>query len=200
MKTTSRQSWEERLRAARSSDIPAVLRHLADDPEISVRQAVAENPATPPGTLDQMARAPAESVRWYVAANPSTPPGTVELLASDSNSNVRIAVAGRPDCPPATLAQLAQTGGLVRRVVAGHRNTPPGVLGCLLQDKDPFVAQQAAANPSLPRAALAMYQLAGGHKDTSLLLLHGTLTGYQRGCRCEDCRQCGYKFISSCCL
>jgi hypothetical protein len=88
-----------------------------------------------PGVLAQLAGHPDRKVRSGVAWNAGCPPGLLALLAQDPDRGVRQALAGNPICPPEVLQQL-------------------------IQDPDLVVQAVASRHPGLPRAALAMWQLA----------------------------------------
>jgi hypothetical protein len=91
----------------------------------------------------------------------STPPAVLRKLAEETSWVPLSFLAGNRNTPPDILARLAANPvSEVRRGVAGNRSTPPDILEMLLAD--PETATVAADNPSLPRAALAMYQLAHG--------------------------------------
>jgi hypothetical protein len=90
---------------------------------------------------------------------PSCPAEAFPQFVQNRNLNIRVTAASHPNCPPEVLEAMAQTG-TVRRAVAGNPRTPVAVLEQLLADQDSAVSQTAAANPSLPRATLAMWQLA----------------------------------------
>jgi copper chaperone CopZ len=90
---------------ATSPDLPpAVLTELARDPDDEVRQAVAGNPATPPGALADLAWQ--WPCRWAVAANVATPEPLLAHVSSDWDPAVRAAVARNPGAPAEVLACL----------------------------------------------------------------------------------------------
>jgi hypothetical protein len=80
-----------------------------------------------------------DSAKEALAENQSCPAGLLDRLGSDPNRYVRMAVVSNLKCPPAVRG----------RALEG-----------LLQDPDPDVARWAADQPDVPRAALAMWQLA----------------------------------------
>jgi hypothetical protein len=80
-------------------------------------------------------------------------------LSQDEYWYVRYGVASNPMCHPAVLAQLSDDSHpQIRQQVANNPACPVNTLIDLL--KDPVAAYLAAANPHLPRSALAMWQLA----------------------------------------
>jgi hypothetical protein len=97
---------------------------------------------------------------WALAGNPNCPPALLSKL-SQSGATARTHVAAHPACPPATLAALAlDSDSDVRQMVAHNRHCPPELLEQLLHDPALQVQKTAADNQNVPRAALAMWQLA----------------------------------------
>jgi hypothetical protein len=111
---------------------PAALTQLAHSSEFGVRTLVAANPNTLAETLEQLSYDPA--CCQQVASNTSTPTAILESMSEDLSY-------------------------VVRELVAANSNTPLPTLEKLLRDPLGWIAQAAAANPSLPAATLAMWQL-----------------------------------------
>jgi Leucine rich repeat variant len=93
------------------------------------------------------------SVREAVADNPKTPPPSLEGLADDPLSSVRMAVAGNLNTPAASLEKLARDEvHYVRWGVANNEQSPPSLLKSLTQDPDSHVRNQAKQNPNTPKS------------------------------------------------
>jgi hypothetical protein len=152
---------------ARSTRRPAVLARLAKARSWRVRQAVAANPAAPPGVLRTLlADARLEVVlaaadRQQLA--PAAPAALARLARRELSDDHRRALAEHPACPGPVLAKLARDNNpAIRRTVAAHRSTPAPVLARLVADERADVRAAAAANASLPPEGL---QRAAGQAD-----------------------------------
>ena len=156
---------------AETSDDPMVLANMTSDPHMSVRVAVASNPAAPRGArrllsqdpepevraawanttddqaaLDRLvAREQVTFVRCEAAANPLAGADTLDRLAGDPNPRVRLEAAANPSTRPDTLVVL--TGDTDRRVRAGVAKNSS------LADPDAVDALSRDGSPSV-RAAL----------------------------------------------
>jgi len=93
----------------------------------------------------------------------STQIDTIVSLISRSPDDLSCPPAGFEHLShlPEYLERLSQDpDSQVRQRAASSFSTPPGTLESLLSDVDSWVASTAAHNPNLPRAALALWQLA----------------------------------------
>jgi hypothetical protein len=147
----SRQD-ERRHRAAQSSAAsPAVLRRLARDSVLYIREAAIANPNTSPETLRQTVEGPAQTAglkHWFTG------------VGIDSDYWLCRVAATNPACPPDILVRLGRSNDLgLRRLAAGNPSLPIEQTQSLLRDPDPWVAQAAADNPGLPAYLRAMWQL-----------------------------------------
>jgi len=122
-----------------------------------------ENENCPPEAIQLVA----DSVmvtNYTVAAtmlgNPNCPAGAFPELVSSANGYIQLAIVKHPNCPPEILELLSHQAVPIREIVAANQRTPGATLERLLSDRVGTVSRAAAANPSLPRRALAMWQLA----------------------------------------
>ncbi|MET9466471.1 hypothetical protein ABZY44_17030 [Streptomyces sp. NPDC006544] len=145
-----------RMLVAQRRDLPAHLRDvLADDPDASVAKAVASHPGLSEERLRAMVARYGVQVLAQVAANPDTPPALLEDLARH-DPPVRRAfreVAAHPNATEAALLPCLRDPK-AQAHAARHPALSPPVLVDLLTHASPDVAEAAAANPSLPRAAM----------------------------------------------
>ncbi len=146
-----------RMLVARRRDLPPRVRDaLAGDPDAAVVQAVAPHPGLSEAALRAMVERYGVQVLARVAANPDASGALLEDLTRH-RPGVRRAlkeVARHPGATgPALLACLADR--TARPLAAAHPALPPEALIELLGDEDHRVAEEAAANPSLPRAVMA---------------------------------------------
>ena len=127
---------ELRLREAAAENLAtpiSLLVRLAGDAESSVRTRVAMNPATPIALLEQLARDADDGVRSQVAENPATPIALLERLAGDAEWRPRYKAAGNPATPIALLERLAGDEEVsVREAVAENPATPIAIKGTIL--------------------------------------------------------------------
>ncbi|MGI5478881.1 hypothetical protein [Streptomyces lavendofoliae] len=152
-----------RMLLGRRRDLPAtILDALAADPDAKVVASVAAHPGLTEARLRAMVDRHGPRVAAMVASNPDATPALLEDLAG-REPPVRTAlreIARHPRASaPALLACLEDARA--RPVAAAHPALPPAVVVELLGDADWQVAQSAAANPSLPRAAMSRL-LTGG--------------------------------------
>jgi len=141
---------------------PAVLAKLSQNTSFRVRQEVARHPDTPTEVIIELTQDAGDIVVATAAGHPNCPPGQLRQLSRDSRSDVRTAVAANPSCPTDTLLWIGSHIKDRKTLVglAANPSCPPALLEQLLQNTYPAVAQAAADNQNLPRAALAMWQLA----------------------------------------
>ncbi|GAA2617721.1 hypothetical protein GCM10010425_09150 [Streptomyces spororaveus] len=145
-----------RMLVAQRRDLPAHLRDaLAVDPAASVVRAVAAHPGLSEELLRAMVARHGVQVLAAVAANPDASGALLEHL-TQHRPGVRRAlkeVAKHPHATgPALLACLADRTS--RPLAAAHPALPPEAITGLLADEDRWVAEEAAGNPSLPRAVM----------------------------------------------
>lgn len=92
-------SWEGADRAkAAAFGSPDLLRSLANDPEPRVREVVASNEDTDPGTVSALRRDPVATVRAAAVAHPAATEQSVLSAVDDQDWEVRVA-ACRPSLP-----------------------------------------------------------------------------------------------------
>lgn len=154
--------WQVRYETALNRYCPSsALGPLAGDGDQRVRAAAAGNPNCPVALLPQLAADRGGSVRLAVALRPDCPAGLLDRLGQDRSTKVRwAALSNKNFCSPEALAAAsASSNRSIRLAAADNQGCPPAVLERLLRDRVDVVVQAAAANPSLPRAALAMWQL-----------------------------------------
>ena len=73
------------------------------------------------------------------------------IFVEETELSTDFRTANDPETSSSTLRVLAGVSNwLVRRSVANHPNTSPGVLLCLAEDKDPIVKAFAIYNPNMP--------------------------------------------------
>ncbi|MEU9862556.1 hypothetical protein AB0D99_16960 [Streptomyces sp. NPDC047971] len=167
-----------RIAAASPDEVEA----LAASRNPALRMLLAQRRDLPPGTRDTLAADPDAKVARSIAAHPGLSEAQLRSLVERYGGGVVARVATNPDTPPALLEELtrheppagktlrevarhrrATSGALLacltdsraRRIAAGHPALPPQVVVELLTDADGEVAEAAAANPSLPCAAMA---------------------------------------------
>ncbi len=128
-----------KLRLAKRTHYPAVLRELAGDAHHRVRSAVAANTATPSATLRQLSKDTNPTVVAAVAVNPSAPARLLEALARSKHTRIAVAVARNPGAPAELLATF-------------------------LDRYEPRTKNAALDNPALPfEVKLAFTSSKGGH-------------------------------------
>ncbi|MEU9101017.1 hypothetical protein [Streptomyces sp. NPDC048361] len=146
-----------RLLVARRRDLPAEIRDaFATDPDASVVAAVAAHPGLSEGHLAAMLGRHGARVAAQVAANPDVTSDLLDDLARHrppARKALRAIAEHRRAKAAALLVCLSDERA--RRTAAGHPALVPAVLTRLLTDDDWQVVEAAAANPSLPREAMA---------------------------------------------
>jgi hypothetical protein len=146
---------------------PATLSHcrtsLAADDDLVLRRSLAWNPATPSAALEILSRDGNSEVRREVAVNPNVTSMVLTELSGDQDEEVRRSVAENPRTPLGTLVMLSSDGAPnVRLLVAGNLNTPADVLAVLSQDLEDGVRRSVAKNPG---ASLSVLELLSKDKD-----------------------------------
>ncbi|WP_455355121.1 hypothetical protein [Streptomyces sp. SYSU K217416] len=146
-----------RMLLAQRRDLPAEIRDaLATDPDAKVVTSIAPHPGLSEAQLRAMVDRHGVRVVAKVAANPDATPALLEDLARHEPSvhkAFREVARHRNATASALLACLADK--LARPTAAGHPALPPAVIVELLTDADWQVVEAAAANPSLPLAAMS---------------------------------------------
>ncbi|MFD4867358.1 hypothetical protein [Streptomyces sp. NPDC058412] len=145
-----------RREVAASRDLPDhAWRQLDDDPDVSVRRAAAHRPDTPPHVLLRLLHAHGDlsHIRPMLVDHPNFPRHELRGFVEKQDPRVRILALKDLELPPADLRELAaSTESFLRAGTARHPNIPTDLLELLLADPEPSVADDAAANPLLPRA------------------------------------------------
>lgn len=145
-----------RMLLALRRDLPARIRDtLAGDLDAKVLKAVAPHPGLSETQLRTMVERHGARVVTAVAANPDATPALLEDLARHRppvHKAFREIARHRHATAPALLTCL--TDRRARPTAAGHPALPPPVVVELLTDSDWQVVEAAAANPSLPTAAM----------------------------------------------
>ena len=145
----------ERAAVARCNGVlpSAVCKRLADDPEWTVRMAMAttikgpcwmfelfasdestrgglaQNVSCPPDLLDSLARCGDEYLRQSIAQNSSCSPELLADLVEDENWDIDIDVANNPSCPPDLLRKfMHHESGEVTEAAANNPSCPPDML------------------------------------------------------------------------
>ncbi|WP_446038971.1 hypothetical protein [Streptomyces sp. SID1121] len=161
---------------------PPEVEELARSANPEVRMLLAQRRDLPPEIRDALAADPDAKVVKSVAPHPGLSDATLRATVDRHGVRVVAAVAANPDATPALLADLTRHEPPVRKALravarhpratapallaclsdrdagplaAGHPALPPPVIEELLTDTDPRTAEAAAANPSLPLAAMS---------------------------------------------
>ncbi|WTW92537.1 hypothetical protein OG216_03720 [Streptomycetaceae bacterium NBC_01309] len=144
--------WELALRRDLAA---AVYARLAADAISGVRAHTAGNPAIDVAVMRTLASDTGHNVQRSLAQNPRVPLDILVALAE----SVRIGPTLLPRIAAASAAELARLASSrspqVRRLVAEHRNLPPGVRDALADDPDAKVVSAIAAHPGLGPDRLA---------------------------------------------
>jgi len=152
-----------RMLLAERHDLPRpVIDRLAADPDAKVLKSVATNPALTGDQLRALVAGHGPRVAARVAANPSCPSDLLLALARYEPLVRKVfrSMAKHPNAPAeALLACLDDQKA--RRIAASHPALPTPAIVELLADPDILVAANAAANPSLPEAAMLSLLTAG---------------------------------------
>lgn len=146
-----------RMPIAQRRDLPTGLRDaLARDPDAKVLESIAPHPGLSEAQLRAMVAMHGIRVIAKIAANPDATSSLPEDLV-EHRPPVQKAFREIARHPNATAAALLAclTDRQARPWAAGHRTLPPAIIVELLDDEDWQVVQAAAANPSLPHAAMS---------------------------------------------
>ncbi|MER6788319.1 hypothetical protein ABT330_27525 [Streptomyces sp. NPDC000658] len=145
-----------RMLLARRRDLPPQVRdRLADDPDAKVVRSVASHPGLTEARLRAMLDRHGVQVLAGVAVNPDASPELLEHLTRHDPPVPKALreIARHPNASPGALLACLK-GSQARPIAAGRAELPPAVVVELLDDADPRVVEEAAANPSLPRAVI----------------------------------------------
>ena len=127
-------------------------------------RALAGNPGCDPRVLSDIIQLnTADPALVAALQHPRLPAAQVKQIARTGDTWQCIQLLKRPDLPAPVLVIIMKGHGdmlWVRHEIAKHNNCPPALLEQLIQDHNPEVASAAARHPGLPRATLAMWQLA----------------------------------------
>ncbi|PPF55999.1 hypothetical protein C5C13_11685 [Clavibacter michiganensis] len=134
-----------------------VLRSLSTHRSMSVRYAVADNPATDDETIARLIDDPNESVRYTAASNLAERPALQQLVARSSDEWLRAALAStfldqddRSLPRDVQRALMADTFAETRSRIAETTNYLD-IFETLLHDSDDRVSAACAANPRIER-------------------------------------------------
>ncbi|QQM38589.1 hypothetical protein [Streptomyces liliifuscus] len=145
-----------RMLLAQRRDLRAEIRDaLAGDPDAKVVKSIAGHPGLSEAQLRTMVDRHGVQVLAKVAANPDATPALLEYVTRHRppvQKALREVARHRNATAPALLVCLADRRA--RPIAAGHPALPPPVIVELLADTDWQVVQAAAANSSLPPAAM----------------------------------------------
>jgi len=135
------------------ADVSArVFSQLVNDPDVFVREAVAECKSTPPDILSHLSRDSDVRVREEVSKNESTPPDALRQLFGDSKVSIRVNIAANKSTPPDLINQLVEDSEAnIREAVAKNESTPIKALRQLAQDRVSSVLYAVLMNPRTPR-------------------------------------------------
>jgi hypothetical protein len=126
-----------------------LLTELANDPEYSVRCAVAKNPKATIELLTKLSNDPDWYVRWAIVENPKVTTKLLTKLANDPNCSVRRAVAENSKVTTKLLTKLANDPNCsVRRAVAENPKTITELLTKLSNDPKGRVRCAVFENPN----------------------------------------------------
>lgn len=153
-----------RMLLAERPDLPAaIVNLLAEDPDAKVLKSLAPNPTLTEQQLRTMVAGHGARVIARVARNATCSPGLLYDLAAHVPAVQKAyrVIASHPNANAATL-MLCLLDQQARPVAARHPALPAATIAELLDDPDGRVAEAAAANPSLPRAAMQILLGAGG--------------------------------------
>ena len=146
-----------RMLLAHRRDLPAPIRDaLAADSDAKVVRSIAPHPGLSEAQLRAIVAQHGARVAAGVAADPDASPELLADLAGHEppvQKVFREVARHRNATAPALLACLADHRA--RPIAARHSALPPSVIAELLDDENWQVAAAAAANPSLPRAAMS---------------------------------------------
>ena len=163
-------------RVARAT--PDEIDAMARSPIATVRMLLAERPDLPAAVVDRLAADPDAKVLKSIAPNPQVTEAQLRTMLDRHGVRVAAAIARNPNCGATLLHDLARHVPRVQKVfrriashpnvtaatlvlclgdsqaapiAAGHLALAPVIIGELVHDDRPLVAEAAAANPALPR-------------------------------------------------
>jgi hypothetical protein len=141
-----------RLVAENVNTSEAILEALADDPELTVIQAVIKNIHTPYRLLLYLADRNDDKLSGTILQRSIVPTNLFSILYEKSSESIGRLILEHPQCPAEVLiAASSSTNRGYRRRSAQHPNLrDQSVLAKLANDPEAFVRTGAAMNPSLP--------------------------------------------------
>lgn len=102
------------LATAEDYNTPAeILAGLSTSKSISIRDRVAQNPASNTSVLEALAKDKKNDVRIAVAKNPKTPENILKLLINKGNEEIRLAVVNNPNTLNMWLEEWAKQGNSI---------------------------------------------------------------------------------------
>jgi hypothetical protein len=176
---SSCESHSDRASVAYYENVPSeILKKLAKDRSLKVRQAVSENRSTPPSALVSLSRLSPVDIRVAIAGNPSTPDSTLEKLFEGADTRLCAAlkegtnrdvssearVIANVTINPSASDQLrlktlecmvSHASNWARRFAAEVSSITPSLLEKLCQDQDQMVRKAVATNISTPPSGLS---------------------------------------------
>ena len=141
-----------RALAASRTDLPEdLVKTLADDPDAGVAKQLADHPSLDADDVRLLVARHGPRIYSAAARNPNCPPELLHTMARNSATvpEALREIARHPAAEPRTLV-LCLTDHQARPFAAAHPRLPTDTLTALLDDPDWAVANNAAANPSLP--------------------------------------------------
>lgn len=140
-----------RLAGNRGALPASVVRRLAHDTALEVRQAAAARADAPSELLRELAATEGAAVLEAVGGNPSTPPDVLRELLSVAKGRRRLLLAVNPSLPSDLLAQLsADPNERVRHGVMANPGTPVEVLRTMCDGVPLSRWQHVLVNPVAP--------------------------------------------------
>jgi hypothetical protein len=166
-----------RVAIARNPRTPAaVLQLLKADSHPQVIMALHANPSTP-GPIRNEVAPMARSLEQLFAGQPTEIP--LEDLARNRRLDVRAAVARHPDAPATVCERFAKAHSvLLRRLAAGHRNTPDRCLLALVREMRWDAINTSAIRMDQPVEPLR--ELVPSPRSVTLMALHQLIENRQR--------------------
>lgn len=143
---------------AAGHDLPEeAWRRLDEDPDVSVRQAAARRPDTPPQVLVRLLREHGEvfHIRPLLVDHPNFTREALRAFAGEPDPRVRVLALEDPELPEPELWRFVDSEHeFLRAGTARHPNVTADLLERLLADPAPKVVDEAAANPMLLHARM----------------------------------------------
>ena len=156
-----------RVQAAYRADAsPDLLRRLAADRTLQVREAAFGNEHCPPEAFDLLTDESDPRVRRRVAASPRCPAGVLRRLAADEDSTTRYSALSNSTLPVGDIVDLAEhPDSAVRSSAIRSDRFPAAALKQVAASHDPHLRLLAAASANTPPATLTRL---GGDNDNAV--------------------------------